>query len=178
MSDPLEVRAGEHGIVRVFTTDLDPEGDAAITAQNVAKLLGEDISLDPKKVEVFPARMIESLGLSAYLREGYGIPEDGMAGKAAVLEALSGLVILIPSSAFQGKAATLDPNPGLRFIAAFSEEPSAPPERMAPRAASDGTVAPPDASVRDRSDRGRMKSWVIALASLLAAAALVLLVLI
>ena len=85
MSDPLHVTAAERGIVRVFTTDLDPEGDAAITRKNVARLLGRDIVLDPEKVEVFPARVIEALALAQYLRDGYAIPDEALAGKAARL---------------------------------------------------------------------------------------------
>jgi hypothetical protein len=173
----LEVQAGEHGVVRVFTTDLEPEGDAAITAQNVGRLLGDGVDLDPKKVEVFPAHMIESLGLPLYLREGYGISSEAMAGKAAVLEALSGLVILIRSSAFRGKAHALDPNPALRFIAAFREDPAAPPRRMSSGPASEGAAPPPTEDRGTAASRKRGASWPIALLALLLAAALVLLVL-
>ena len=112
MSDPMNVKAGEHGVVRVFTTDLEPEGDAAITAQNVQRLLGPDVSLDGRKVEVFPARMIEAMGLTGYLTEGYGVKSEALAGKAAALNALKGLIILIPSSAFDGQDRHDGPQPG------------------------------------------------------------------
>ena len=172
--DQWTVALGERGVVRIFTTDLEPKGDAAITPRNVERLLGTGVALDPKKVEIFPARMIESLGLPHYLREGYGIPEDDMAGKAAVLEALSGLVILIPSSAFQGREAVLDPNPGLRFVAAFSEEAPAPPVRMARSAAAEGAI-PPAARPGDvRKAQVQVRSWLIALGALILAAAVVL----
>lgn len=175
MEHPLTVSAHEIGVVRIFTTDLEPEGDVAITPKNVEKILGPDITLDPRKVEVFPAGMIEAMGLPAYLHEGHGIPVETMAGKAAVLEALSGLVILVPSSAFLGKALTLDPNPALRFIAAFEEERPGPPVRMATSASTDGEVpAPTQRSRTEANDTAR--SWIIALGALLAAAALVLFV--
>lgn len=173
--NPLHVRPDEYGIVRVFTTDLEPEGDAAISPANIERLLGEDIELDSKKVEVFPTGMIESLGLPAYLREGYGISSEEMAGKAAVLDALSGLVILIPSSAFKGDEVTLDPNPGLRFVAAFREEKSEPPIRME-RSQSSDVVAPVSPhSPDERAARGRMRSWIVALGALILAAIVVLL---
>lgn len=174
MKDPLNVVAGERGVVRIFTTDLDPEGDAAITPANVQKLLGRDIELDPKKVEVFPARVIETMGLPMYLHEGYGIPTEDMAGKAAVLDALNGLVILVPSSAFQGRDVRLSPNPALRFIAAFREEPKAPPVRMSPGAASEGVVAPERPSRAYREAERHFKWWIVALAALALSAALVL----
>lgn len=157
----------------MFTTDLEPEGDAAIKAANVHKVLGEGVTLDAKKVEVFPSRVIEGLGLSTYLREGYGIPEDALAGKAAALDALSGLTILIPSSAFGGREQRLDPNPALRFIGAFREPASAPPERMAESASAEGHLSPRDEGKRPPMPQ-RRGSWTIALGALIIAAALVL----
>lgn len=174
MSDPLNVSSGERGMVRVFTTDLEPEGNAAITPANVQKLLGRDVALDPKKVEVFPARIIEALGLPMYLQEGYGVPAQDMAGKAAVLEALKGLVILIPSSAFLGRDVRLNPNPALRFIAAFQEERSAPPVRMAHHESSEGVVAPRAASRGYREAERHFIWWLVALAALALSGALVL----
>lgn len=174
MSDPHHISADERGVVRVFTTDLEPEGDAAITAKNVHKVLGEGITLDASKVEVFPSKVIEGLGLSAYLREGYGIPEADLAGKAAALDALSGLIILVPSFAFGGREQVLDPNPGLRFIGAFSEPRSAPPVQMAPSASADGPLSPKEASAPRAGTGQRKGSWIIALGALIIAAALVL----
>ena len=174
MNDPLNVRAGERGVVRIFTTALEPEGDAAITAGNVAKLLGKNISLDARKVEVFPAKVIEILGLQTYLREGYGIPEESMAGKAAVLDALKGLVILVPSSAFEGQGVYLNPNPALRFIAAFEEVKSPPPVGMAHSEAAEGVVAPRGASRAYREAERHFKWWMVALGALALSGALVL----
>jgi hypothetical protein len=174
MSDPLHVSSAERGIVRVFTTDLDPEGDAAITRKNVARLLGRDIVLDPEKVEVFPASVIEALGLAQYLRDGYAIPDEALAGKAAVLDALSGLVILVPSSAFEGRAVTLDPNAALRFVGAFEEMRTAPPVRMRRSASTEGVISPDGPSPSDRAARRTLSSWIIALGALIIAAALVL----
>lgn len=174
MTDPLNVSASERGVVRVFTTDLDPKGDAAITPGNVEKLLGRNIELDPKKVEVFPARIIETLGLPMYLHEGYGIPTEDMAGKAAVLEALKGLVILIPSSAFLNREVRLSPNSALRFVGAFREEPAAPPVRMAHHETSEGMVRPAGPSPQYREAERHFKWWIVALLALALSGALVL----
>ena len=50
------------------------------------KILGTDLSIDPAKVEVFPSKVLVGLGLAAYLREGYGIPESDLAGKAFCIQ--------------------------------------------------------------------------------------------
>lgn len=173
MPDHFQVPSSERGVVRVFVTDLEPEGAAAITASNVHKLLGKDIALDPSKVEVFPAKVIQALGLAAYLYEGYGIAEEDLRGKRSALDALTDLIVLIPSSAFQNQAQTLDPNPALRFIGAFSEPAKAPPAPMARSEAAEGTLTPPR-HVDNAQLRQRKGSWIIALGALIIAAALVL----
>lgn len=172
MTDPFDVSSSEAGVVRVFSTDLEPQGNAAITAQNVQKLLGDSIDLDHTKVEVFPSQMIAPIGLSAYLSEGYGIPEGNLAGTAAALDALAGLIILIPSSAFKGQAVTLDPTPGIRFVGAFREPPSAPPTQMAHSPSTEGVLSPTGSPPRPTERQGQ--GWALALCALLAAAGLVL----
>ena len=125
--DPNRVAATEFGKVRLFSTELDPEDASNITAKNVQKLLGNGVDLDTSKVEVITSKAIEAIGLRQYLMTGYGIAEADLAGKGAALDALKGLIILIPSSAFKGKEQVLDPNPALRFIGTFTEEAAAPP---------------------------------------------------
>lgn len=174
MADPHQVEASEFGVVRVFTTELEPEGDAAITAQNVQKILGNDVELDASKVEVFPSKVIAGLGLSAYLREGYGIPERDLAGKAAALDALSGLIILVPTSAFGGRAVSLEPNPAVRFIGAFREPRPAPPVQMPDSPSAEGQTTPAAADYTTMVQRRSKGSWIIALGALIIAAALVL----
>lgn len=120
MTDPMFVPANESGKLRLFTTDLKPEGAAAITAGNVEKLLG--VPLQARKVEVVPSRMVKDMGLSTYLIEGYGISAQSLEGRAAALDALSGLLIFLPSSAFGGGEATLTPNENLRFVGLFEED--------------------------------------------------------
>lgn len=174
MSDPLEVTPGERGVVRIFTTDLEPEGDAAITPKNVGRLLGDGVVLNHEKVEVFPSRMVEGMGLASYLQEGHGVAEEELGGKAAVLNALSGLVIVIPSSAFPAEGASLEPNAALRFIGAFREEKPSAPVRMASHPSAEGGVPPVGPSPSERRSRQVQKSWIIALGALILAAALVL----
>ncbi len=173
MSDPYDVTTSETGVVRIFTTDLEPQGNAAITSKNVQKLLGSEIELEPSGVEVFPSKMIEPIGLTTYLTEGYGIPEDDLAGTSAALDAHSGLMILIRSSAFMGRAVTLDPVAGIRFIGAFREPATAPPGSMAHPASAEGPLEV-KGSGEMPSGRPVRNGWIIALFALLAAAGLVL----
>ena len=171
--DPNHVPATEFGLVRLFATELDPPDAAVITAQNIHRLLGEDIKLDAAKVEVINSLVLEGLGLRNYLIQGYGVAEADLAGKAAALDALNGLIILIPSSAFMGLEQSLDPNPAIRFIGVFREEAARPPEQMPQSASSVGTLSTPKGSAQ-MSSHDRSRSWVGALGALLIATALVL----
>lgn len=174
MSDPFEVPSSERGVVRLFTTDLDAEGNAAITAENVHRLLGENLDLDPSRIEVFPSTVIEEMGLSAYLSEGYGIPEEHLGGTAAKLDRMKGLVILVASAAFKGRQATLAPTDGIRFVGAYREPGMAPPKAMAVPESTEGHLSPVGS---DQSLSTRPGSfWPIALLALLGAAVLLLLV--
>jgi len=173
MSDPFHVPSSERGAVRVFTTDLEPEGDAAITPENVYKLLGDGLDLDSSKIEVFPSKAIEPIGLAGYLHEGYGVPSEDLKGTEAALNALTGLVILVASSAFKGVTTSLDPNPGLRFVGVYKEPRPEPPMSMAETDSADGFIPPPVGPAQPYDGR-RGSTWRIALLALLVAAGLVL----
>ncbi len=170
MSDPFEVPSSERGVVRLFTTDLDAEGNAAITAENVHRLLGDNLDLDPSRVEVFPSTVIEEMGLSAYLSEGYGIPESDLRGTAAKLDRMKGLVILVASAAFKGQEATLAPADGIRFVGAYREPGMAPPKTMVVPEATEGNLSPNGADQPLATRRGSFLP--VALLALLAAAVL------
>lgn len=170
--DPFKVAEHERGVVRVFTTDLEPHGNAAITPKNVQKLLGNEIELDAGRVEVFPSKMIQPIGLTSYLSDGHGIPESDLEGTAAALDALAGLVIVIPSSAFGGKAAVLEPTFGVRFVGAFHEPSPEPPRQMAEK--EEEVVLSPKGGLPEDPFNRHGRGWVLALTALIAAAGLVL----
>ncbi|MDJ0637409.1 MAG: hypothetical protein QNJ20_01140 [Paracoccaceae bacterium] len=172
MTDPFDIPSSERGGVRVFTTDLDPEGNAAITPKNVHKLLGEDLDLDANRIEVFPSKALDGMGLSAYLHEGYGVPMSDLKGTSAALDALTGLVILVASGAFKGKATTLEPNAGLRYVGVFFEPRPDPPVKMTSPDAAEGQLSPTGEAPPPMSRRG--SHWALVLLAVLFAAALVL----
>lgn len=168
--DPLAVKANENGRVRVFTTELQPEGASAITPTNVSKLLGAEVI--PRKVEIVPSKVFGEMGLTQYLIDGYGIDSSELDGRRAALDALTGLVILLPSSAFGGKEVALSPDASLRLVGMFSEEPSKAHD-MAQHETSSATVQPTDTRSNPPST-SRRGSSVIALGALIIAAALLL----
>lgn len=172
MPDPFTIQSSERGVVRVFTTDLDSEGSSAITPENVHRLLGDRLDLDSSRIEVFPSTVLEAMGLSNYLIEGYGIPEADLRGQAAALGAFRGLVILVASGAFKGQTVELDPKSGIRFVGLFSEPVPAPPETMTAPQAAEGPLSSSGTPMRLDKRSGSM--WPLALLMLLAAAALVL----
>lgn len=172
MPDPFKILSSERGVVRVFTTDLDSEGNAAITPENVHRLLGDGLDLESSRIEVFPSTVLEAMGLSSYLMEGYGIPEAEMRGQVAALDALKGLVILVASGAFKGQVVELDPKPGIRFVGVFSEPATAPPEKMVSPRTAEGVIGGAE-PVPLETRSGSM--WPIAVIVLLFVAALVLL---
>jgi len=172
MTDPYHVLSSERGVVRVFTTELDAEGNSAVTPSNVQRLLGADLDLDNSRIEVFPSTALEAMGLSVYLQEGYGVPEEDLRGVSAALDSLSGLVIIVASSAFKGRTATLEPNPGLRFVGMFSEPPSAPPEPMVAPETAKGALGDTGSPAPMNARKGN--AWPLAILALLVLAGLVL----
>lgn len=159
-TDPFQVFSSERGAVRVFTTDLDAEGSAALTASNVHRLLGDNLDLDDSRIEVFPSTALEAMGLSTYLQEGYGIPEEDVQGVAAALDSLKGLIVLVSSGAFKARSVILEPNPGLRFIGLFREPSMAPPEVMAVPETSKGPLGDMAPDAKARIPKGNV--WPIA----------------
>ncbi|MEM6387037.1 MAG: hypothetical protein AAF718_12465 [Pseudomonadota bacterium] len=172
LDDPYQVLPSERGVVRIFTTELDAEGNAAVTKENVHLLLGEKLDLDDGRIEVFPSTVIEEMGLSAYLHEGYGIPKDDLKGVAAALDQLKGLVILVSSAAFKYQAATLNPKSAVRLVGVFREPRAMPPSPMPQFNSSEGVLQTESPSTLGRR-RGDL--WPFALILIVAIVALVLL---
>ena len=122
-ADPLTVPAGETGVVRVFSLEVDD--DTAQTLRTDDGLLPPMLGLhaiDADHVEVVPVSDLAGVGMVTYLVEGQGISEADLSKDIAALEALTGHVAVIRSSAIVDRPAQLAPGPELTFVAAFSEE--------------------------------------------------------
>ncbi|SEO74923.1 hypothetical protein SAMN04490248_11144 [Salinihabitans flavidus] len=153
--DILTVPEADHGRLRVFALDLpeaeyarlkDPEPDQPPTAAAVAEMLSLDW-LDPDHIELFDTADLEGLGLPAYLTEGAGVSEEGIAPDRARLDAHTGPVLILHSGAFGGKPATLRPARALTPLGYYDV--GGPPVHYAPlpaKGARDTPTAPqPDA---------------------------------
>lgn len=123
MTDPLTVPASEHGVVRVFSLEIEAGGARAFDAPGaVAAALGVD-SVDTDYVEVFPVTDLAGVGLAAYLTDGCGVPEEVIDPDRARLDALTGHLMVVLSKAFGGRAMRIAPAAQLKLVGVYSETP-------------------------------------------------------
>ncbi len=133
MTEALQVRKNERGVVRLFTVDKDAEGAKKISIEPDWEADADDppwplrdalgvTYLDSDFIELFDVRDLDDLGLTGYMIEGLGIAEADVAQHRAQLEAIKGLVLLVYSSALGGFETTLRPKSPLRWVGTFVEE--------------------------------------------------------
>ena len=119
MSERITIHPHETGTVRVFRIDLTPAGIAGFDA---ATALGAE-HLDAAEAEVFDVADLAGLGLSGYLSEGMGIPEEELAPMRAHLDVITGHVLVLPSRAVAGGTGqTLAPRAPLIHVGTFHED--------------------------------------------------------
>jgi hypothetical protein len=124
MSEKIQIKATETGIVRVFAVDIPAGQIAAFTARNGSWPLSEALgakTLDPAHIEVFDAADLTGVGLPGYLIEGHAISEDQIAPMRARLMAQEGTLMVVTSRAFEGTAQTISPRAPLNLLATFTE---------------------------------------------------------
>lgn len=124
MSETMEIKSSEIGVVRVFAVDIPADQIAAFNSRNGTWPLRDALgagALDPAHVEVFDASDLAGVGLAGYLEEGHAIPEDQIAPMRERLDGQTGTLMVITSRAFEGAAQTLSPRAPLRLIGTFSE---------------------------------------------------------
>lgn len=155
----LCVPAHEAGVIRIFApAPADPALAAILPphpldAGHLAPLLGVD-HLRTEDAERIPIRDLGDYTLSEFLRIGHDIRSAELAPCAARLDGLSGHVILVHSSAFEGRPATLRPAPSLAFLGAFRRNDAPPTPLSLPEAPRPEILTPPaspDARLRRRS---------------------------
>lgn len=93
--------------------------------QVIASLLGT--SVPTGTAELFPISDLEGVGLAHYLREGYAVTDAQIAQDRTRLDRLDGFVLLLFSSAFEGRETTLDIGSDLTLIGTYGEEQPAVP---------------------------------------------------
>lgn len=143
----MEVKASEHGQIRLFTVDLPPDEVASFstpedeTGWPLQDALGAT-RLDEDFVELFDVADLEELGLTGYMTEGLGIAETEVRQDAPRLNAINGHVLILFSSAFAGIAQTLTPRAPLRWIGTYSEQKAPVTFEPLPAKTASGTVVP------------------------------------
>lgn len=169
MSDKINVKAGDRGLVWVFAVDLEGAEAANFNRRNgewpAQKALGAD-TLDPEHVEVFPVDDLEGVGLAGYLEDGLGVPEDQLDDMRARLDAQKGWVMVVTSKAFDGTAQTLAPRAPLRLIGSFSEERAPVSFRTLPSETAKGTVS----GGAGKTEVPRQRNWLWAVVGIVALA--------
>ncbi|MCW8842144.1 MAG: hypothetical protein OQK00_01880 [Rhodobacteraceae bacterium] len=128
----MQVKSGEHGLIRLFAIDpadepplmsTEPDWDADHTDPPwpLRDALGAEY-LDSDFIEVFDVADLTGVGLPGYMIQGLGIPEQDIAPDRGRLDALTGHVLIVLSSAFGGFEQTLTPRAPLRWIGTWREE--------------------------------------------------------
>ena len=160
MSETFHVKAGERGVIRLFTVNLAADqiegftepGFEDDTAAPIDTALGVTY-LDGDFVELFPVSNLAGLGLAGYLQEGLGVAETDVKPHASRLNSLSGHVLIVLSSAFGGFEATITPTAPLKWIGTYTEE-GAPvqftplPSEAAKGTLTDAPAKPPKSDAR------------------------------
>lgn len=124
MIDPLIVRAGERGVVRVFSLTIEAgEAQALKTPRALDAALGVQ-GLEAEFVEAFPLSDLAGIGLADYLTDGCGVPEAMIEPERERLDALEGHVVVVLSKAFGGQEAQISPTAQLTLVGAYSETPT------------------------------------------------------
>ncbi|APE42587.1 hypothetical protein BOO69_03510 [Sulfitobacter alexandrii] len=116
----ITVPAHEHGVVRVFS--LSMSADQAESLRNSRHAQADALGLkemDPRGVEVFRIADLADFGLYGYLRDGVDAEEADLARDRTKLKALEGWVLLVHSSAFEGRQVEFTPTPELTLIGTY-----------------------------------------------------------
>jgi hypothetical protein len=157
MTDSIQIKPTEHGVVRVFDVDLPAEQIKAFNRRNGTWPLQDALgagTLDPAHVDLIAVEDLDELGLAGYLAEGHGISSDDLRDMRGRLAALSGHVLIVTSRAFGGEEQTLSPRAPLHLVATFTEE--RPPVSFDPlpsqaaRGVTGGKPPPSDAAMSGR----------------------------
>lgn len=125
MSDRIEIKPTEVGVVRVFDVDLDATAAEAFNRRNgnwpLREALGAEM-LDPDYVNLFQIEDLEGVGLAGYLQDGMGVAEKELADHRAALDRLTDTVLVLGSRAFGGTAQVLNTRAPLHLVATFNED--------------------------------------------------------
>ncbi len=115
MTKPLTFAGGHRDRVAVFAVNL-PEPDAETADPETLLGVGP---VDATRVELFPLRDLQGVGLPAYLTDGLGLDEDAVKADKARLTALEGHVLILHAAAFAQLPVTVSQGPNLTLIGTY-----------------------------------------------------------
>ncbi len=125
MTDRIDIRESETGVVRVFDVDLDRAEAEAFNRRNGSWPLKDALGaehLDPHYLDLMQIEDLEGFGLGQYLEQGMGVSSHDVEDAHVLLEGLKGSVLVVGSGAFGGRAQVLRPRAPLRLVATFNED--------------------------------------------------------
>lgn len=124
MSTPLTIPAAERHKLRLFQLDLPREQIRFLQEPGaVANLLGVEQLVDTG-IQLIRVDDLAPLGLTGFLAEGCGIPEDQIRAHSAALAQAHGTVLALASSAFDDRATTVHLPGSVRLLTTLTEEPT------------------------------------------------------
>ncbi len=126
MSVSMQIKSSEIGVVRVFHVDLPPEAVERFTTQAGTGEWPLQYALGAKKlrpgfVDVIAIRDLEQMPLSQYLAQAYDLSGPDFNAMRGQLDAMTGHVVALPSTAFDRTGQTLTIAMPLRWVATFNE---------------------------------------------------------
>lgn len=178
MTDTMHIAAAEHGVVRIFAVDLPADAVAAFTRTTddakdghwpLREALGATI-LNAEFIEVFDVGDLEGVGLAGYVEEGLGMPSAAVLPDRALLDGVTGTVLIVLSAAFGGAEQTLTPRAPLRWIATYQDDVEIPAMIPLRAESATGVMAGGRAKPSDAAMSGRIATIVLVVLALLVVA--------
>lgn len=128
----LRIKGSERDVTRLFALDLPPEAaERYVTEAGTGEWpLRAGLGATRLRAGFVDAVRITDLGempLSQYLIEAHGVAEAEIAPHRAQIDALRGMVVILPAQAFGGEAQVLQVASPLRWIGTFGEVAAARP---------------------------------------------------
>ena len=147
----LEVRAGEHGRVRIFALGyrVSMELQHFEAVDRLAEALGVE-SLKAEDVQIVDLSAVREMGITSFLIEAYGITEDELTPLSKTIYDLTGHAAIVRSGAFGGRDIVIAPSDEVRLVATLHEPKMAAPAPMPRYNSATGTDAGTDGGGKTR----------------------------
>jgi hypothetical protein len=154
----IEIAALEQGTTRLFALSLSDGAARQLRDDPEAQARALGLSgINSDGVEVFPVSDLGEMGLAGYLSEGVDARAEDLRRDKQKLASLDGWVMLVHSSAFEGRAERLRPGPELTLIGTYAQEAPRPTEEVIESAAAQPYTGAPTVTPRV-APRGRAGS--------------------